>query len=76
MEDFGWIKAVQSPHWCVMPEEGRPVAKFNIPAGVWADSSAGAVQERAGPLAAVAATEATALGASATEQGLGADDEL
>ncbi|KAG2436793.1 hypothetical protein HXX76_006317 [Chlamydomonas incerta] len=72
VEDFGWIKAVQSPNWCVMPEEGRPAAKFDIPAGVWADSPAAAAQERAGQLAAASATWAC----GATEPGLGADDEL
>jgi hypothetical protein len=23
VDDFGWIKAVQSPNWSVLPEEGR-----------------------------------------------------
>lgn len=33
VDDFGWIKAIQSPNWCVMPTEDRLVG-VTVPAAV------------------------------------------
>ncbi|KAG2444093.1 hypothetical protein HYH02_009035 [Chlamydomonas schloesseri] len=90
VEDFGWIKAVQSPNWSIMPAVERPASKFNIPAGVWAaldsghSSSGGGGSSAAGPPSASKAASASAAAprdsaapvTGKTEQSLGVDDEL
>ncbi|GIL89468.1 hypothetical protein Vretimale_18891 [Volvox reticuliferus] len=35
VDDFGWIKSVQSPNWCVLPPEEYPGELMAVPASVW-----------------------------------------
>ncbi|GIL47874.1 hypothetical protein Vafri_4507 [Volvox africanus] len=35
VDDFGWIKSVQSPNWCVLPQEEYPGQLMAVPAAVW-----------------------------------------
>lgn len=71
VDDFGWIKAVQSPNWCVMPDGERPPAPERLPEDAWAVlPSAGASGAAAGV--------APATGAAAPESAADAegDDEI
>ncbi|KXZ45186.1 hypothetical protein GPECTOR_57g476 [Gonium pectorale] len=40
VDDFGWIKATQSPNWCVMPEAARPREPAQVPERVWERAAA------------------------------------
>ncbi|GLI69628.1 hypothetical protein VaNZ11_014295 [Volvox africanus] len=35
VDDFGWIKSVQSPNWCVLSPEEYPVQPMAVPAAIW-----------------------------------------
>ena len=68
VDDFGWLKATASPHWCVLPEaERRSDFDFFTPpsAGGTADGTAGgtaASSSAAAPAAPAAAASTAAVG--------------
>ncbi|KAG2497589.1 hypothetical protein HYH03_004335 [Edaphochlamys debaryana] len=50
VDDFGWIKAQQSPHWALLPEAEWPQPPMEVPQAVWErpPSERGAEAEAAG----------------------------
>ncbi|PNH04075.1 Tubulin-specific chaperone C, partial [Tetrabaena socialis] len=67
VDDFGWIKAVQSPNWCIMPEAERPQELMPVPERVWETAAEAEAGERDALAAGGGPTAASACSGDADE---------